>query len=419
MGSEENTTNSEVYENQSRLKVTPPESRFYRWVLQKLIYAAGDPPVRIRLWNGTVVCGPNHRYTINILSKSAFYKLLLHPDLYFGECYMNGDLTVEGNLISFLEDLYLHRALAQQRGGGLQRRLISRIITPVRKNTLEGSKKNIYSHYDIGNEFYQLWLDTEAMQYTCAYFPTESATLEEAQRAKLDHVCKKLRIGPNDTVVEAGCGWGGLARHIARHYGARVHAYNISHEQIKFARQRAKEQGVDHLVKYIEDDYRNIKGRYDVFVSVGMLEHVGIDNFGTLNKVIHNALTPNGRGLIHSIGRNTPGQMNTWIQKRIFPGAQTPSLKQMMDIFEDGFSVLDVENLRLHYAETLRHWLQRFEDNLEQIKLMFDEKFIRAWRLYLSGSVAAFSSGQLQLFQVVFARNRDNDIPLTRDHIYR
>jgi len=411
MDTEENTSDSEVYKTQ--------KSVLYCWILTKFLNTMGNPPFRICLWNKTAVSVPNYKYTLSILKKSAFYKLILHPDLYFGECYMNAEITLDGNLVSFLEELYVYRANAQQNRSGLKRKIIDKIINPVQKNNIKGSKKNIYHHYDISNEFYQLWLDREAMQYTCAYFPSDSATLEEAQVAKLDHVCKKLQITSDDTVVEAGCGWGGLARHIAKRYGAKVVAYNISHEQIIFARQKAKEQGVDHLVEYIEDDYRNIKGQYDVFVSVGMLEHIGINNFGLLNKVIKQSLTPTGRGLIHSIGRNNPGQMNTWIQKRIFPGAQTPSLKQILDIFDTGFSILDIENIRLHYAQTLRHWSQRFEANLGKIKPMFDEKFVRAWRLYLSGSTAAFSSGQLQLFQVVFARERDNHIPMRRDHIYK
>ncbi|HYA38111.1 MAG TPA: cyclopropane-fatty-acyl-phospholipid synthase family protein, partial [Candidatus Methylomirabilis sp.] len=219
--------------------------------------------------------------------------------------------------------------------------------------------------------------------------------------------------------VEAGCGWGGLARHMARHYGVTVSSYNISHQQILYARERARAEGLENKVEYVEDDYRNISGGFDVFVSVGMLEHVGRDNYAVLAEVIHRCLTPNGRGLIHSIGRNRPELMNAWIEKRIFPGAYPPSLREMMDIFEPHeFSVLDVENLRLHYAKTLERWLARFDQNEAMIETMYDRAFVRAWRLYLAGSIAAFTTGSLQLFQVVFTRGTNNDLPWSRAHLY-
>jgi len=220
-------------------------------------------------------------------------------------------------------------------------------------------------------------------------------------------------------VVEAGCGWGSLARHMARHYGVRVKAFNISEEQVGYARERAAAEGLDGRVEYLLDDYRNISGRFDAFVSVGMLEHVGTEYYRELGGTIHRALTDEGRGLIHSIGRNRPGFMNAWAERRIFPGAHPPTLQEMMRILEPwAFSVLDVENLRLHYAATLRHWLDRFEASRTEVEQMYDRFFVRAWRLYLAGSIAAFTTGNLQLFQVLFTRQRNNDLPLTRTHIY-
>jgi cyclopropane-fatty-acyl-phospholipid synthase len=237
--------------------------------------------------------------------------------------------------------------------------------------------------------------------------------------AKLHHVARKLRLQPGQTVVEAGCGWGGLARFFAKHYGVKVKAYNISHEQVKFATQKAREMGLEDQVEYIEDDYRNIDGTYDVFVSVGMLEHVGKKQYKVLGQVVDRCLREDGMGLIHTIGRNRPGLMNAWIEKRIFPGAYPPSLKEMMDIFEPNhLSVLDVENIRLHYYKTLMHWLERFNANEDQVKEMFDDNFVRAWRLYLAGSAAAFNAAHLQLFQVVFTRELNNTIPWSRSHLY-
>jgi cyclopropane-fatty-acyl-phospholipid synthase len=206
---------------------------------------------------------------------------------------------------------------------------------------------------------------------------------------------------------------------MARHYGVTVRAYNISRQQVAYAREKARAEGLADRVEYVLDDYRNIRGEFDAFVSVGMLEHVGPADYPVLGKVIDNCLKPGGHGLIHSIGRNRPRHMNAWIERRIFPGAYPPSLGEMMGIFEtSGLSVLDVENLRLHYAMTLGEWLQRFEQNAKRVEEMMDERFVRAWRLYLSGSKAAFTSGQLQLFQVVFARESDNNIPWSRTHQY-
>jgi cyclopropane-fatty-acyl-phospholipid synthase len=258
------------------------------------------------------------------------------------------------------------------------------------------------------------------MAYTCAYYPTPDASLDEAQVAKMDHVCRKLRLSPGEAVIEAGCGWGSLALHMARHYGVTVRAFNISGEQISFARDAARRTGLSGRVEFVEDDYRNASGRCDAFVSVGMLEHVGLDNYGELGAVISRCINADGRGLIHTIGRNRPAPMHPWIERRIFPGAYPPSLWEMGAIFEPyDLSVLDVENLRLHYARTLAHWWDAFERSRDQVAAMFDERFVRMWRLYLAGSVTAFRMGQLQLFQVVFAPGRSNALPWTRAHLYR
>lgn len=392
-------------------RVSPLE----RWLARKTLSLLGDPPLQMVLWNGEEITTSSARPAARVAlrRRSALYKLLSNPNLQFGDLYSVGSVEVEGDLVKFLEIAYGTSATKFEFLGKLQ----SHVLNRPRANTLAGSSSNIHHHYDLGNDFYRLWLDSE-MQYTCAYFPSPSMTLEEAQIAKLDHVCRKLQLRPGDRVVEAGSGWGGLARHMARHYGVKVHSFNISREQIRYARERAAAEGLSGI-EYIEDDYRNITGQYEAFVSVGMLEHVGLDHYRELGEVIHRCLTPDGRGLIHSIGRNKPEPMNAWIEKRIFPGAYPPSLREMMEIFEPrAFSVLDVENLRLHYAKTLEHWLQRFERHADTVQTMFDENFIRAWRLYLAGSLAAFTSGSLQLFQVVFARGGNNALPWSRAHLY-
>jgi cyclopropane-fatty-acyl-phospholipid synthase len=389
-----------------------------RWLARRILQAAGNPPIRIVLCSGEEISGTADAPVARVIfrDRRTLWKLLLNPELYFGEEYSAGRIEVEGDLLRLLETLY--RAMAS-RPPGLVRWAWARCLTAVQSNSPTGSRAHIHRHYDIGNDFYKLWLDEE-MVYTCAYFPDPAVTLEQAQAAKMDHVCRKLRLQAGQCVVEAGCGWGALALYMARHYGVTVKAFNISHEQVFYARQRARTENLDGRVEFIEDDYRSITGRYDVFVSVGMLEHVGAAHYRDLGKVIDRCLGPAGRGLLHSIGRNQPGPLSPWIRRRIFPGAHPPTLREMMHVLEPfGFSVLDVENLRLHYAQTLRHWLARFESASAKVARMFDDRFVRMWRLYLTGSMGAFTTGEMQLFQVVFARPGVNEIPWTRAWLYR
>lgn len=387
------------------------------WLLRRLLAEAGNPPIALVLWDGREVCpeSSNPQSRVFIADRGALIKLLINPDLQFGELYTAGRLRIEGDLTRTME--MINTSLSDYTQRGWLTWLLSQIYL-IKRNTLARARDNIHHHYDLGNDFYRLWLD-ERMIYTCAYFPQPDMTLEQAQVAKLDHVCRKLWLQPGERVVEAGCGWGSLALHMARHYGVTVKAFNISREQLAYARDCAKAEGLDDRVEFIEDDYREIQGRYDAFVSVGMLEHVGRRHYPELGAVIDRVLAPNGRGLIHSIGRNRPQPMNAWIERRIFPGAYPPSPTELATIFEPWqFSILDMENLRLHYAETLRRWLERFDQQAERVGEQFGESFVRAWRLYLAGSTAAFNTGELQLFQIVFTRHLMNDIPMSRDHLY-
>jgi cyclopropane-fatty-acyl-phospholipid synthase len=393
-----------------------------RLLAKRMLHALGDPPLTLVLWNGEEIAGSECPDAPKVLirDRGALLKLVSNPEFWFGEMYAEHRIDVAGDLAGLTEIVY--RAMRTTDAGkspqGPLAQFLDARFLDARRHSLQESKRNIHHHYDIGNDFYRLWLDT-GMSYTCAYFREKSMGLEDAQIAKMDHVCRKLWLRPGETVVEAGCGWGAMALHMARRFGVSVQAFNISHEQIAFARARARAEGLQDRVTFIEDDYRNIGGAFDAFVSIGMLEHVGPARYPELGEVVGRSLKSNGRGLIHSIGRDAPGTLNAWIERRIFPGAQPPSLSQMMQIFEPaGLSVLDVENLRLHYATTLEHWLRRFEASGDQIAAMFDPAFVRAWRLYLAGSLAAFRSGDMQLFQVVFARSGDNDIPWTRRHQY-
>jgi cyclopropane-fatty-acyl-phospholipid synthase len=387
-------------------------------LLGRLLSEFGDPPVEFALWNGERIAPASTTPTIKIRihDRSTLLRVLRDPQVQFGDAYAAGRVEVEGDLIELIGMIY--RGMAAADGKQSLRVRLAGWLRRSQRNTLAGSRRNIHHHYDIGNDFYAMWLG-ETMAYTCAYYPTAAASLEQAQIAKMDHVCRKLQLKPGDSVVEAGCGWGSLALHMASRYGARVRAFNISREQVAYARERAKQQGLDDRVEFIQDDYRNISGRYDVFASIGMLEHVGRENYTELGRVVRRSLNACGRGLIHSIGRNRPGLLHPWIVRRIFPGAYAPSLGEMMQIFEpSGLSVLDVENIRLHYALTLRHWLDRYRAAEDRVRKMFDDTFVRMWRLYLAGSVAGFETGTLQLFQVLFTTPENNRIALTRQHLY-
>jgi cyclopropane-fatty-acyl-phospholipid synthase len=405
-------------ESTSRFPNSEEPGPVNRWFLQRILDFLGHPPIRFVLWNGEEFASTGEPPVgrIVIRNRAALRRLLLRPRIEFGDTFRDGLLEIDGNLTQVLVTLFQSVVHRPRRG------LLGRILTVGtgrhRSHSVNNSRDNVHHHYDIGNDFYRLWLDDQLV-YTCAYYARPDMSLEDAQIAKLDHVSRKLQLQPGQKVVEAGCGWGALALHMAKHYGVKVRAFNLSHEQIAYARQRARDEELDDRVEFVEDDYRNISGQYDAFVSVGMLEHVGLANYGVLGEVIARVLTPSGRGLIHTIGRNVPRALDPWIAKRIFPGAYPPTLREMMDIFEPrGLSVLDVENLRLHYARTLAQWLERYERNSDAITRRFDAKFYRTWRLYLAGSQATFLTGDLQLFQVVFARAADNSVPWTREHVY-
>jgi cyclopropane-fatty-acyl-phospholipid synthase len=392
---------------------TSRPTKLDHWLVDQLSRRFDTTRVRFELWDSSTASGTEGTPAILRFSDcGALVQLLTHPELNFGDLYGAGRIAVDGDLRVVLDEAYRHANQNPRR---------SRVLARLRSSTpdLSDSRRNIHHHCDIGNEFYRLWLDREALQYTCAYYADAAMSLEQAQQAKMHHVCRKLRLRAGERVVEASGGWGGFALFMARNYGVQVRSFNISKQQISWSRDWAKAEGLDGQVEFIEDDYRNISGRYDAFVSVGMLEHVGPGNYRQLGALINRVLTPEGRGLVHSIGRDRPQPLNPWIALRIFPGAYPPTLREMMDIFEpNGLSVLDIENLRLHYARTLEHWLEDYEANVEAVMSMFDEAFVRVWRLYLAGSNRAFEHGKLQLYQVLFSRSGMNAIPRTRAHLY-
>jgi len=394
------------------------ESNFDRSLILWIMDRVGNPNISIRLWNGDEFPVTDARPVacMEFRERRAVFELLRSPSVGFGECYTDGLIEVHGDMLVFANEVT--RAITEKKDSGYYGPKIRSLLYAMRVNSLDRSRHNVRHHYDLGNDFYKLWLD-ERLVYTCAYYDTPAATLAEAQVAKLDHVCRKLKLQPGQKVIEAGCGWGALAIHMAEHYGVDVIAYNNSREQVAFARERAAAKNLDGRVTFVEDDYRKVDQRCDAFVSVGMLEHVGLANFRTLGTLIKRSLRPEGFGLVHSIGRSFPDRTDPWIVKHIFPGGHIPSLSEMMRVFEpQKLSILDVENLRPHYARTCASWLQNFETVADEVADMYDEEFVRMWRLYLAGSSAGFQSGTLQLYQVVFTPRGNNKVPWTREYQY-
>jgi len=378
----------------------PPTRIFDRWLAARLQRAIAPAAVRLELWDGT---SPYSRDTSPIGSvlvhdRAALIGLIIDPDLSFGDAYTAGRVEIRGDLGTVVEALT--RAVL---GPPTWRERLRGAVE--RPNSLAHSRRNVHHHYDLGNDFYEQWLD-EDFVYTCAYFEHPQMTLEAAQHAKFDLVSRKLRLQPGESVVEAGCGWGTLALHMARTYGVHVKAFNVSREQLAYARDRAEREGMTtDRVEFIDDDYRNVRGGYDAFVSVGMLEHVGLHHYQSLSDVLRRVVRrKGGRGLLHFIGRDASRPLNAWTRRRIFPGAYAPTLAEVATrvLAPSGMSIVDVENLRLHYARTLAHWRARFKNAEEQVRARYGANFERAWDLYLAGSQAAFSTGWMQLFQVVF-----------------
>jgi cyclopropane-fatty-acyl-phospholipid synthase len=348
-------------------------------------------------------------------------RLLLQPELAAGEAYMDGRLTIEqGTLRDFLE-------LANQCAEAIARRPLQRVLAAVSRplrwlhqfNPSERAQRNIAHHYDLSDALYALFLDKD-WQYSCAYFPHGDETLEQAQALKKRHIAAKLLLQPGMRVLDIGSGWGGLALDLARHDSVDVTGLTLSAEQLKVARARSESEGLAPQVRFALRDYREEPGRYDRIVSVGMFEHVGVDHYRNFFRALGRMLAPDGVALVHAIGRaDPPGDTNAWTRKYIFPGGYCPALSEVLAAVEySGLWVTDVEILRLHYAETLRHWFERFQAQRERAKALYDERFCRMWEFYLAGAEMGFRHGRLMVFQLQLA-HRPDAVPLTRDYLYR
>jgi cyclopropane-fatty-acyl-phospholipid synthase len=388
-----------------------------RSCMRQALRALGDPAFSLVAWTGEEFAprGAPPQGRLHLRERPRLRDLAQGPDGLLANAYVEGRVEIEGDLAHLLEAAFR----ASERSPRWVRAAAALAALRPRHATRRRARLDARRHYDLGNDFYALWLD-ERMVYTCAYFPSPAASLEEAQLAKLEHVCRKLRLRPGEQVVEAGCGWGALALHMAERCGVRVRAWNVSGEQLRFARQQARARGLADRVEFIEDDWREIRGPCDAFVSIGMLEHVGRSRYEELGHVVAHCLGPAGRGLLHFIGHQHPIPMNPWLERHVFPGAYIPALSEALAVLESqDLAVVDVENLRRHYARTLEHWSERFEKAAPRVRSTQGARLERTWRLYLASSLAAFRSGSCQLYQVLFARQDDLGLPWTRDWIYR
>jgi len=350
-------------------------------------------------------------------------RIALNPSLAFGEAWMEGGIdTAPGTTLFALLDLLIRNLAAghahpwmraAERAAGWFRRRQQR-------NPIGRARANVAHHYDLSGRLYSLFLDRDR-QYSCAYFPTGAETLEEAQAAKKRHIAAKLCLDrPGLRVLDIGSGWGGLALTLAAEWGADVTGITLSEEQHRESTARAAAAGLAHRVRFELQDYRSVTGRFDRIVSVGMFEHVGIVHYDTFFATVARCLAPDGVALIHAIGRSDgPGATNAWLRKYIFPGGYSPALSEVLPSIErSGLFVTDIEILRLHYAETIRHWRERFARNRDAVAALYEERFCRMWEFYLTGCELAFRRQGHMVWQAQLARRLER-VPLTRDYIAR
>lgn len=356
-----------------------------------------------------------------IQDHSTVLHLLIDPDLYLGEAYTNGQLTVtEGNIYDVLRLLMANLETAKKTVPvRLPYAIRKRLKRLQQDNRIGQARNNVAHHYDLSGALYDLFLDNDR-QYSCAYFEKTGQNLEQAQLAKKRHLAAKLVVEPGMRVLDIGSGWGGLGLYLAQVAGAQVTGVTLSQEQHKVSSRRADELGLKNRVGFQLKDYRELEGKFDRIVSVGMFEHVGVRHYGELFGKVRDLLAPDGIFVLHSIGRAAgPGATSAWIRKYIFPGGYCPALSEVLpEIEKCGLYMTDIEILRLHYARTLSEWRKRFAENRDRIIALYDEQFARMWEFYLASSELSFRHLDLNNFQLQAADNQ-YALPLTRDYIAR
>lgn len=375
--------------------------------------------ITIEYWDGTSETFGDSKNPVGpvvIKSRKFARRIFRNVSLGVGEGYMNGDLEIKGDFTKVFN-------VAMQNMTELRKASLSALTYRPNRNKRAKQRKQIAHHYDIGNDFYKLWLD-KSMTYSCAYFKSPRDSLETAQQQKIDHLLRKLQLKKGMSLLDIGSGWGNLLITAAKKYKVKGLGITLSEEQLKHSRAKAKEAGVDKLVKFRLMNFQDLaeqKQRFDRIISVGMFEHVGKRNQASYYKAISTLLHDGGISVLHTISVDANGKgSDNWMDKYIFPGGFLPHVPNVAAQLEKhGFQVVDYENLRLHYAMTLNHWWKNFEKNKDKVIDMFDERFYRMWRFYLVACEANFRYGSLGLSQFVFTKGINNDLPLTREHLYR
>jgi len=363
---------------------------------------------------------PWRTITIRFQDRAVPRELFLNGRLKLGETFMDGRLTVEdASIYDLLDFLALNLNLAPPHLAMRLNESLGRFLRVFQQyNPLKTARNNVAHHYDLSDELYNLFLDNDR-QYSCAYFTSPSDTLDEAQSNKKRHIASKLLLEPGQRVLDIGSGWGGLALYLARECDVHVTGVTLSVEQLRVAERRAAALGLSDRVKFELADYREVKGRFNRIVSVGMFEHVGIVHYRTFFAKVKELLEDNGVALLHSIGRaDGPDHTNPWIRKYIFPGGYSPAISEVVPVVErTGLWITDIEILRLHYAETLKNWRARFLANRERVRAIYDERFCRMWEFYLAASEIAFRRQGHMNFQMQLAK-RVETVPMTRDYMF-
>jgi cyclopropane-fatty-acyl-phospholipid synthase len=347
-------------------------------------------------------------------------KLVLNTEMALGEAYMDGTAQIERDDLDAFFNVIVRNAQHPDpvpwRRAALRLRKLRRFVD--QNNPMHRARENAAHHYDLSSRLYDLFLDADR-QYSCAYFRDPGMTLEQAQAAKKAHIAAKLCLRPGMQVFEIGCGWGGMALSLARDHGVRVLGVTLSEEQHRIARDRAAAAGLSDRVRFELRDYREVTGRFDRIVSIGMFEHVGQPHYGEYFDHVRDRLSRDGIALVHTIGRAAPpGATSPWITKYIFPGGYCPSLSEVATAVEGaGLYPTDIEVWRLHYAETLRHWHDRFTERQAEAEALYDARFCRMWRYYLKASEHTFRHGRQCVYQVQLTHDQAA-VPLTRDYLY-
>lgn len=388
------------------------EKTFYK----SLLSHSFNIPVKVVYWDGkSAVYGDGEpEVTITFKEKLPIRDVTKNASIALGEAYMDGKIEIDGSIQKLITAAY-------ESAGSFMRNSKFRRFLPKQGHSEKESESDVQRHYDVGNDFYKLWLD-DTLTYSCAYFDHGNRDdLTKAQIDKVHHILKKLDPKPGKTLLDIGCGWGTLMLTAAKEYGLRVAGVTLSEEQFNLVQKRIKDEGLENVAEVLLVDYRELGDRkWDYVTSVGMFEHVGKENLGLYFKDIYKYLTQDGVALIHGITRQQGGAYNGWINKYIFPGGYVPGLGEMIGhIVENDMQIADVEMLRRHYQRTLEIWDMNFNAHRSQIEDMMGDRFTRMWDLYLQACAASFESGNIDVIQYLITKGPSgNNLPMTRDYIY-